>query len=238
MTVVAFVGLGRMGRLMSAHLVAAGHEVRGFDLDPEAAVEGVERAGECARRRRRRRRRDHDAALAGGRALGDARAGRHRGGTAPGALCIDMSTAPPGLARELAGALAARGIEALDAPVSGGTIGAEAGTLTIMVGGSAGGHRARAAALRGHGKARRARRRPRPRAGGQALQQPLRGRQHGGDRPGARAGPQRGPRPGRALRADDELDRRLARPAHALPGARQRHDAGGARLRARCSRSI
>src|SRR4029077_5230603 len=51
---------------------------------------------------------------------------------------------PPGLARELAEALAARGIEALDAPVSGGTIGAEAGTLTNMGGGSeAGTERAR-----------------------------------------------------------------------------------------------
>ena len=46
MAVVAFVGLGRMGRLMSAHLVAAGHEVRGFDLDPAAAVEGVTRLRE------------------------------------------------------------------------------------------------------------------------------------------------------------------------------------------------
>ena len=46
-----------------------------------------------------------------------------------------MSTAPPALARELAAELARR-IDALDAPVSGGTIGAEAGTLTIMVGGS------------------------------------------------------------------------------------------------------
>jgi 3-hydroxyisobutyrate dehydrogenase len=41
--VIAFVGLGRMGRPMTARLVAAGHEVRGFDLDPEAAVDGVER---------------------------------------------------------------------------------------------------------------------------------------------------------------------------------------------------
>ena len=58
-------------------------------------------------------------------------------GLAAGALCIDMSTAPPDLARELARSLAPLGIDALDAPVSGGTIGAEAGTLTIMVGGSA-----------------------------------------------------------------------------------------------------
>ena len=47
----------------------------------------------------------------------------------------DMSTAPPALARGLADALAPAGIDVLDGPVSGGTIGAEAGTLTIMVGG-------------------------------------------------------------------------------------------------------
>jgi 3-hydroxyisobutyrate dehydrogenase len=132
---VAFVGLGRMGRLMTRRLVAAGHEVRGFDLDPAALVEGVARcksAGAAAQ--------GADLAITmlpspdavrtatlGADGLGE--------GLAAGTLCIDMSTAPPALARELAAALAARGIDALDAPVSGGTIGAEAGTLTIMVGG-------------------------------------------------------------------------------------------------------
>jgi 3-hydroxyisobutyrate dehydrogenase len=134
--VVAFVGLGRMGRLMTAHLVAAGHEVRGFDLDPEATVEGVER---CASARE---------AASGAHAaitmlpspeavraatLGPGGLGE---GLAAGSLCIDMSTAPPALTRELAAALEPREIDVLDAPVSGGTIGAEAGTLTIMVGGS------------------------------------------------------------------------------------------------------
>jgi 3-hydroxyisobutyrate dehydrogenase len=135
-TVVAFVGLGRMGRLMSAHLVAAGHDVRGFDLDPSAVVAGVELHASAS-----------EAARGAGVAIsmlpspGAVRAatlgpGGIAEGLAPGALCIDMSTAPPGLARELADALEARGIDSLDAPVSGGTIGAKAGTLTIMVGGS------------------------------------------------------------------------------------------------------
>ena len=136
MAVVAFVGLGRMGRPMTARLVAAGHEVRGFDLDPEAAVDGVER---CASAREAAR--GADAAIT---MLPSPRAvrlttlgpGGLAEGLAAGSLCIDMSTAPPSLARELAAALAARSIDALDAPVSGGTIGAEAGTLTIMVGGS------------------------------------------------------------------------------------------------------
>jgi 3-hydroxyisobutyrate dehydrogenase len=134
--VVAFVGLGRMGRLMTPHLVAAGHDVRGFDLDPDAAVAGVERCASASEAAR-----GADAAitmLPSPDAVRDATLGP--GGLAegltPGSLCIDMSTAPPALARELAAALAPRGVDVLDAPVSGGTIGAEAGTLTIMVGGS------------------------------------------------------------------------------------------------------
>ena len=53
----------------------------------------------------------------------------------PGSVLIDMSTVAPGATRELAGRLADRGIAMLDAPVSGGSWGAQAGTLTIMVGG-------------------------------------------------------------------------------------------------------
>jgi 3-hydroxyisobutyrate dehydrogenase len=137
MAVIAFVGLGRMGRLMTAQLVTAGHDVRGFDVDPAAVVEGVAR---CASAREAATGAEIAitmlpspatvrSATLGADGLAD--------GLAPGSLCIDMSTSPPGLARELAAALAERGIDALDAPVSGGTIGAEAGTLTIMVGGSA-----------------------------------------------------------------------------------------------------
>jgi 3-hydroxyisobutyrate dehydrogenase len=136
-TTVAFAGLGRMGRLMSARLVAAGYAVRGYDLDPAAVVEGVE---PCASARAAARGADVAITmLPSPEAVRTATLGDDglAGGLAAGALCIDMSTAPPALARELASALARRGIDALDAPVSGGTIGAEAGTLTIMVGGTA-----------------------------------------------------------------------------------------------------
>ncbi len=54
----------------------------------------------------------------------------------PGTLYIDMSSIPPAMAREHAQTLRERGCEALDAPVSGGTVGAAAGTLSIMVGGT------------------------------------------------------------------------------------------------------
>ncbi|MBK8022913.1 MAG: NAD(P)-dependent oxidoreductase [Chloroflexi bacterium] len=58
-------------------------------------------------------------------------------GAKPGALVIDMSTISPGATRTMAEALAAKGIQMLDAPVSGGSEGAAKGTLSIMVGGEA-----------------------------------------------------------------------------------------------------
>jgi 3-hydroxyisobutyrate dehydrogenase len=58
-------------------------------------------------------------------------------GAAPGSLTIDMTTTDPALSRRIAEAAAARGLQALDAPVSGGDVGASKGTLSIMVGGAA-----------------------------------------------------------------------------------------------------
>jgi 3-hydroxyisobutyrate dehydrogenase-like beta-hydroxyacid dehydrogenase len=109
--------------------------VRGFDVDPAAEVPGVERCPSA-----REAARGAAAAitmLPSPAAVRDVTLGEDglAEGLAAGALCIDMSTAPPALSRELAAALAPRGVDVLDAPVSGGTIGAEAGTLTIMVGG-------------------------------------------------------------------------------------------------------
>lgn len=126
---IAVVGLGTMGLPIARNLVAAGHDVAGFDLDPERiALLG---GGSWSRD-------DADLVLCSlpspdaveQIALDVARAGR------PG-LFIDMSTSPPLLARRLAAELKTAGIEALDAPVSGGPRGAEAATLTVMVGGDA-----------------------------------------------------------------------------------------------------
>lgn len=148
MTVIAWIGLGNMGGPMSAKLVAAGHEVRGFDLSEEAlaaaAAHGVRRADSAA------------AAAAGagvvftmlpagkhvrGLYLGsDDPAGAGTGGlldaVAPGTVLVDSSTIDVASAAEVHEAAAARGLDFLDAPVSGGMSGAAAGTLTFMVGGS------------------------------------------------------------------------------------------------------
>jgi 3-hydroxyisobutyrate dehydrogenase len=137
-TKIGFVGLGNMGGPMARNLVAAGFTVKVFDLVP-ALVAGVEgaagaaSAGDCAA--------DVDIFVS------MLPAGRHVDGlytgpggvlerAAPGTLLIDCSTIDAATARKVAAAAEARGFEMLDAPVSGGTGGAQAGTLTFMVGGS------------------------------------------------------------------------------------------------------
>ena len=84
-------------------------------------------------------------------------AGVAEGATA-GSLVIDMSTIDPIRTRAFAERLAANDVAMLDAPVSGGQVGAEAGTLSIMVGGPGRGVRAGASAVRGDGFDDRARR--------------------------------------------------------------------------------
>jgi 3-hydroxyisobutyrate dehydrogenase len=136
MTRIAFVGLGTMGRHMAANLLAAGHELVACDVDPApAAALGIPFAASPA------------AAAAGADvaimslpspavveevAVGPAGL-LH--GARPGAVVVDMSTSPPSLARRLAAAFEAAGVDSLDAPVSGGPAGAEAATLAIMAGG-------------------------------------------------------------------------------------------------------
>lgn len=133
---VAFVGLGTMGRPLAGHLLTAGHELVACDTDPERAASlGAPTAATPA-----------DAGREAGVAflslpspaaveevvLGPAGL---REALRPGATVVDMSTSPPALARQLAERLAGQGVAFLDAPVSGGPAGAEAGTLAIMVGG-------------------------------------------------------------------------------------------------------
>jgi 3-hydroxyisobutyrate dehydrogenase len=139
MSRIAFIGLGHMGGPMAANLLKAGHALRVFDLVP-AAVEAAVAAGATA---------TADAAAA----VADAEvvismlpASRHVEGLylgdggllakiPSGALVIDCSTIAPAVARKVAEAAAARGLPMIDAPVSGGTAGATAGTLTFIVGG-------------------------------------------------------------------------------------------------------
>ena len=133
---VGFVGLGHMGVPMTARLVEAGHEVRGFDVDPAARA----RAGAAAVESLPEAAAGVDVVVlmlatsaivrqvALDEGLLDA--------VDSGALVVDMGSSDPNQTRELAAEAAQRGVRYLDAPVSGGVVGAEAGTLTIMAGGS------------------------------------------------------------------------------------------------------
>lgn len=139
MSAIAFIGLGNMGGPMARNLLKAGHTLRVFDLNTaaiDAAVEaGAARAGSIAE------------------AVADAEivvtmlpAGPHvrqayldeggiLGAARAGALLIDCSTIDVTSARTVSAAAEAAGFAMVDAPVSGGVGGAEAATLTMMVGG-------------------------------------------------------------------------------------------------------
>ncbi len=135
---VGFVGLGNMGAPMARNLVGAGFEVAVFDLVPAlmASVEGARAASSAL-----------DCASGVDVFITMLPAGRHVEGlylgadgvlahARPGTLFIDCSTIDPGTARKVAAAATERGFTLLDAPVSGGVGGAQAGTLTFIVGGS------------------------------------------------------------------------------------------------------
>jgi 3-hydroxyisobutyrate dehydrogenase len=137
---IGFIGLGAMGLGMAASLLRAGHAVRGFDVRKEAVDRLVEAGGEAAASPR-------EAADGTGLLLvmvvNDAQAEAVLFGeqgaleTLPtGTTVVLNSTVPAAFVRDLARRLQERGIELLDAPVSGGAVGAEKGELTIMASGS------------------------------------------------------------------------------------------------------
>ena len=141
---IAFIGLGHMGGPMALNLHRAGRSLQAFDLSVAAmqplAEAGVPMATSAA-----------DAVVGAEVVISMLPASRHVealylgdgvspgliGHIAPRALVIDSSTIAAASSRKVAEAGAARGLAVIDAPVSGGTAGACAGTLTFMVGGAA-----------------------------------------------------------------------------------------------------
>lgn len=135
---IGFVGLGNMGGPMARNLLKAGHQVTAYDLMPGAlapvTAAGAAAAGSAAAAAARA---DFVITmLPAGKHVREAWLGSHAmaAATEPGAILIDCSTIDVATTREVAAAV---GRPMLDAPVSGGTMGAEAGTLTFMVGGPA-----------------------------------------------------------------------------------------------------
>jgi 3-hydroxyisobutyrate dehydrogenase len=141
MATIAFIGLGNMGAPMAANLVKAGHVVTGYDLSP-APLQALSKAGGKIAASAA------DAARGASVIITMLPAGEHvrdvylhQGGlievTAPERpLLIDCSTIDVESARIVSAVAEAAGLAMLDAPVSGGTAGAQNGTLTFMVGGT------------------------------------------------------------------------------------------------------
>ena len=147
MSRIAFIGVGNMGLPMVRNLLAAGHEVRAYDVSPDALAEAVQAGASEAVGLA-------DAVTEAEMVVTMVPEGRHvravylgDGGNdgilghAPReALLADCSTIDIATAREVAATAAESGYEMIDAPVSGGVTGAAAGTLTFMVGGTAAGY--------------------------------------------------------------------------------------------------
>ena len=139
MTTVAWIGLGNMGSRMAAHLVQAGHEVRGYDVSADAAAQareaGLTTVESIA-----------DAVTGADAVFTMVPKGEHARAVYLGddgvlahadaaAILVDSSTIDIATAQELHDAAREKGLTFVDAPVSGGISGAAAGTLTFMVGG-------------------------------------------------------------------------------------------------------
>lgn len=143
MSRIAFIGLGHMGGPMALNLVKAGLDLTVFDLSAEAlstlTAAGAQGASSA-----------HAAVANADVVISMLPASRHVEGLylgpeglmqaiPDGALVVDCSTIAPESARKVNAAAAERGLACIDAPVSGGTAGAAAGSLTFIVGGEAAG---------------------------------------------------------------------------------------------------
>lgn len=143
MSRVAFLGLGHMGLPMAKNLIAAGHDVVGFDVFP-AAVEAAREAGLAVADSGPEAAVDSDVVItmfqSGAQVIDAYRGVDGSAGllavAAPGTLFIDSSTIAVDEARAAHELAEAAGHRFLDAPVSGGVVGAENATLAFMVGGS------------------------------------------------------------------------------------------------------
>lgn len=137
---IGFIGLGIMGRPMSKHLLAAGYPLVVYDIVP-AAVEELKAAGAAAASSPRETAARSQVVITMLPDSPDVEAvalgpGGLIEGITPGTLYADMSSIAPSSAVKVAKALAAKGARCLDAPVSGGEVGAVNAALSIMVGGA------------------------------------------------------------------------------------------------------
>ena len=136
---IGFIGTGNMGNPMASHLIKAGHQVTVHDLRREAAINLLEVGATWADTPKDATTgnemvftslpvpRDVEVVVLGENGI--------LGEAVPGSIFVDLSSNSPTLIRRIHQACQEKGVIVLDAPVSGGQIGAAAGTLAIMVGG-------------------------------------------------------------------------------------------------------
>jgi 2-hydroxy-3-oxopropionate reductase len=139
MAKLGFIGLGIMGKPMAGHLVKAGHEVTVHDLNPASVQELVAKGASACKSSKEIGQKadiifiivpdtpDVEAVLYGKDGLIE--------GLKAGSIVVDMSSISPIATKEFAKKLGTMKVKMLDAPVSGGQVGAENATLSIMVGG-------------------------------------------------------------------------------------------------------
>jgi 2-hydroxy-3-oxopropionate reductase len=139
---LGFIGVGIMGKPMAGHLVKAGHKVLVYDVNAAAVQELAAKGAVACKSSKEGAEKtgiifimvpdtpDVEAVLFGKGGLAE--------GLKAGSIVVDMSSISPIVTKEFAKRLATMGVQMLDAPVSGGQVGAENATLSIMVGGDPG----------------------------------------------------------------------------------------------------
>jgi len=139
MAKLGFIGLGIMGKPMAGHLLEAGHTVNVYDVVSEAVKELASKGAVACNSSKEVAEKsdivftmvpdtpDVEAVLFGENGVAE--------GVRAGSIVVDMSSISPITTKEFAKKLVEKGVEMLDAPVSGGQVGAENATLSIMVGG-------------------------------------------------------------------------------------------------------
>ena len=137
---IGFIGIGMMGREMSINLLKAGYELMIYDIRKEAMEDPI-RFGAKAASSPKEIGQVSDiimTSLPSPEALEEVVLGKHGllEGARRGCILIDTSTVSPSTIRKIASVAKDRGVDVLDAPVSGGVNGAKAGTLSVMVGGN------------------------------------------------------------------------------------------------------
>ena len=136
---IGFIGLGIMGKPMATNLMGAGYQVTGYDIDQDAVKTMAKKgAGQASSPKEAAKSADAIITMLPSDQIVEEVATGKGGaleGMGKGAILVDMSTISPSTAMRVAEKLEEKGMEMLDAPVSGGDVGAKEGTLSIMVGG-------------------------------------------------------------------------------------------------------